>query len=244
MPSWFDTSFAWIGLAGAVVLLLLLFGTDALRSDRARSRWRDLTWLSWAGATAYLLHNAEEYGLDLLGHTYAFPTSVCGLFGFRVGVDCPVPPTFFTLVNVPTFWLSGPVAALLSRRHPLVGLAIYSVISVNFAAHVISGLVTGTVYNPGWLTAVLLFLPLTLWTTHTLLRTGELTHGGLVFLVGWGVILHATLAASLLPLMKGLVENALPAIVIQVLDAMLLIVVPLVAERWRGGILLRARSHS
>lgn len=77
-----NTSFPWLGLAGAIVLLLLLFGSNILRSDKAVSRWRDLTWLSWAGATAYLIHNVEEYGIDLFGRTYAFPMSMCQLFGF------------------------------------------------------------------------------------------------------------------------------------------------------------------
>ena len=235
---WLNTSFPWIGLAGAVVLLFLLFATNVLRRDLAVSRWRDLNWLSWAGATAYLLHNFEEYGIDLHGQTYALPTSVCGLFGFQIGSDCPVPPEFFTLVNVPMFWVAGPLAALLSKRHPLVGLTMYSVISVNFAAHIISGIVTGTIYNPGWLTAVLLFLPLTVWMAHALFGKRKLSYYTLVYLLGWGVTLHVILAGSLIPVMKGLIADPIPAMMIQVVNAALLIVAPLLAERWCGGSLL------
>jgi hypothetical protein len=63
--------------------------------------------------------------------------------------DCPIPPLFFTAVNVPMFWLVGPLAALLSPRHPLIGLTLYGVISVNAIVHVVSGLATGAFYNPG-----------------------------------------------------------------------------------------------
>ncbi|WP_425113842.1 HXXEE domain-containing protein [Bradyrhizobium sp.] len=46
------------------------------------------------------------------------------------------------------------MAAVLSRRHPLVGLSLYGVIFVNALVHVIAGLARKAIYNPGWLTAV------------------------------------------------------------------------------------------
>lgn len=49
---WLNTAFPWIGLAGAAVLLLLLFASSLLRSDAHISQWRDPTWLSWAGVAA------------------------------------------------------------------------------------------------------------------------------------------------------------------------------------------------
>ena len=226
-------------MAGAIALLLLLFGANVLRSDNAISRWRDLTWLSWAGTAAYLMHNVEEYGIDLFGRMYAFPTSMCQLFGFADATHCPVPPGFFTAVNVPMFWVAAPVAALLSRRHPLVGLAIYGVMIVNVVAHVIGGIVAGTIYNPGWLSAILLFLPLTIWMVHTLFGRGRFRYGAWAFLVGWGAVLHLVLAGSVVPLMKGLISTPMPAIVVQVVNAGLLIVIPWLAERWRGGFLIR-----
>ena len=231
--------FPWLGLIGAALLLPLLLGSDVLRSDKAISRWRDLTWLSWAGATAYLIHNVEEYGIDLFGRKYAFPTSMCQLFGFQDAAHCPVPPAFFTAVNVPMFWFAAPIAALLSRRHPLVGLAVYGVMLVNVVAHVISGIVAGSIYNPGWLTAIFLFLPLIVWMVHALFGRGGFRYAAGVFLIGWGVVLHLILAGSVVPLMKGLISTPIPAIVIQVVNAGLLIVVPWLAERWRGGVLIR-----
>jgi hypothetical protein len=235
----FNTAFPWIGLVGAFVLLFLLFATNMLQADRSLSRWRDLTWLSWAGATAYLLHNVEEYGVDLFGRAYAFPTEMCGLFGFQDLAACPVPPEFFTAVNVPMFWIGAPLAALLSRRHPLVGLAIYSVTSVNLVAHVVGGAITGTIYNPGWLTALALFLPLTSWTAHVVLGGKRLSGSAMIYLAGWGVALHLILLGSLFPLMTGLVKSSVPSIGVQVLNAALLVIAPYLAERWRCGALLR-----
>lgn len=68
--SWFDSNFQWIGSAVAIVLLVLLFCTNHLRADLSRSRWHDYTWLSWMGMAAYLLHNVEEYGIDMYGRLH------------------------------------------------------------------------------------------------------------------------------------------------------------------------------
>jgi hypothetical protein len=240
--SWFETSFPWIGLVGAVVLLVLMFGTDVLRSDTSVSRWRDLVWLSWAAAVAYLLHNVEEYGIDLWGQTYAFPGDACAIFGHLPYPDCPVPPLFFLAVNVPMFWFVGPVAALLSRRHPLVGLALYGVIFVNALVHVIAGLVTGAIYNPGWLTAVFIFLPLCAWVAYALFGENGLSYRALAFLVGWGVVVHVVLAGSVALLMRGVVSDPEPAELIQIVNAALLLLAPWLVERWRGGAILRSRT--
>jgi len=239
---WLSTAFPWIGLIAAAALLVLLFGTDTLRSNPEISRWRDLVWLSWVATAVYLLHNVEEYGIDLLGRTYAFPTTSCAMFGKLPYPDCPVPPLFFVSVNVPMFWFVGPIAALLSRRHPLVGLTLYGVIFINAVGHIVSGLVTGTFYNPGLLTALLLFLPLSVWVAYALFGRNGLSYKALTFLIAWGIVAHAILAISIVPLMRGAIASAKPAVLMQLANAALLLVVPLLAERWRGGIILTARD--
>ncbi len=236
-----NTAFPWFGLAGALVLLPLLFLTNSLRSDVSVSRWRDLTWLSWIGATAYLLHNVEEYGIDLLGQTYAFPKFFCGIFGFAAPYPtCPVEPAVFTAVNVPMFWLAAPIAALLSKRHLVVGLTIYSVIAVNMVSHIVEGVVSGTFYNPGFLTALVLFLPLTVWVIYALFVTGPLSYRTLAYMIGWGVALHLILMAGMLPVIKGDLHDETPAIIVQLANAALLIFVPWLFERGLGGAVFRS----
>jgi len=237
-----NISFPWIGLAMALALLVLLFTTDVLRSDRSVGRWHDLTWLSWVGVTAYLLHNVEEYGVDLYGQFHAFPASMCSVLGFHVFSQCPVPAAFFTLVNVPMFWFSAPIGAIMSSRHPLAGLAIYGVMAINVVAHVAGGIVTGSIYNPGWLTAVFLFLPLTVWMIYSQFVQGRLAWAALVFTFGLGVFLHMVLLGSVLPLVKGWVQTPVPAMLAQVINAVLFIVIPVVAERWHHGKLVQPRS--
>lgn len=227
---WFIISFGWIGLVAALVLLALLFSTDRLRTDTSISRWRDLTWLSWAAVAAYLLHNAEEYAIDLYGQLYAFPAAMCANFGYGPYPDCPVPPLFFTAVNVPMFWLAGPIAALLSRRHPLTGLTLYSVISINAAVHIVGALAAGS-YNPGLLTAVLFFVPLSAWVGYALFGKNGLSYKAMAFLVILGVAAHATLAGSIFALRTGAI-GATTAAALQCLNAALLLGAPWFAERF------------
>jgi hypothetical protein len=235
--TWFDLAFPWVGLVGALVLLALLFGSELLRSDPASSRWRDRVWLSWMAVVVYLLHNVEEYGVDLLGQSHAFPAALCANLGFPTLPDCPVHPSFFLAVNIPLFWVVGPIAALLSRRHPLVGLALYSVIFTNGLVHVLAALLTGQPYNPGLLTAVVLFLPLSAWVAYTCFGGNGLSYRALAFLIVWGVVLHIILAGPLMLSVRGVISNTL-TVWLQILNAALLLLVNSLGERWRGGALL------
>ena len=103
--SWLDLAFPWIGLVFAGLLLALLFGTDLLRSQPSSSPWRDPVWLSWMAAVAYLLHNGEEYGVDLLGHQHSFPDALCAFMKLPAYPDCPIPPAFYLAVNLSLFWI-------------------------------------------------------------------------------------------------------------------------------------------
>lgn len=237
--SWFDLAFPWIGGAAAVVLLVVLFGTNALRSESRLSRWRDPVWMSWMATVAYLLHNVEEYGMDVLGNAHAFPDALCANLQLPPFPECPVPPTFFLAVNIPLFWVVGPLAALLSRRHRLVGLSLYSVISINALAHVGGVLRTGELYNPGLFTALVVFLPLTVWTGRAFFGRDGLSHKAMAWLLACGVLGHAVLATALVMFLSGIISESV-LIVSQIANGGLLLLLTWSAERWRGGAWVRS----
>jgi hypothetical protein len=237
---WFDLAFPWIGLGAALVLLALLFGSKLLRSDPASSRWRDLVWLSWMAVVAYLLHNVEEYGVDLLGQRHAFPGALCASLGLGPYPGCSIHPSFFLAVNIPLFWVTAPLAALLSRRHPLIGLSLYSVVIINALIHIQRAIVTGS-YNPGLLTAVVVFLPLSIWVGHACFGRGGLGYKAMALLIVWGVVLHVILAVPMLLFARGAISNTV-LVWPQILNAALLLLVTWLGERWRGGALLRTAS--
>ena len=170
----------------AALLLALLLTTDALRSDLTVSRWRDLVWLAWLGTLAYLIHQFEEHGIDALGATYAFRAEMCRNFGFPDVQACPIPFSLVTAVNIIVAWLFGPATALLGRRRPEPALAFFAVPFVNTLMHVGPAVAQGA-YNAGLVTAIAIFLPLSLWAFRVALSRYRL---------GWRAVI-ATIAAGI-----------------------------------------------
>lgn len=199
----FDHVWPYMGL-GAALLLALLLTTDILRSDRSVSRWQDLVWLAWAGTLAYLLHQFEEHGIDAEGAPYAFRGFMCATLGFPDAGTCPVPLSYITSVNIAAVWLAGPAAALLGRRWPALALSYFSIPCVNFLGHTVPLLTSGT-YNPGVLTAILVFLPLSLWAFRVALVRYRLGWSAVLATVFAGVVLHAILLLSVKAYIAGLI---------------------------------------
>jgi hypothetical protein len=234
--NWIDLNFPWIGSTAAAVVLILLFSTNRLRSDLNQSRWRDLSWLSWLAVAIYLIHNVEEYGVDLLGQFHAFPYSMCATLGQLPYPFCPIPAPFYLAVNLPLFWVGAPVAAILSRCHPIIGLSVYGVIFVNALTHL--GAFVRAGYNPGVLTALILFLPISFWVARVCFGKRGLPYGGLAFIVADGLLLHVVLIGSTMLFLHNLIgRSALTGI--QILNAILFFVFAWIAERWRSGIFVR-----
>ncbi len=235
--SWIDLNFPWLGSVGAAVVLVLLFATNKLRGDLKKSRWKDHIWLSWLAVAIYLIHNVEEYGVDLLGQLHAFPNSMCTMLGLSAFPSCPIPTQFFLAVNLPLFWVGAPIAAFMSRRHPILGLSLYGVIFVNALVHLGSALHSG--YNPGALTSLILFLPSSFWVAKTCFGKQGLSYGALVFIVADGVLLHMILMSSTMLFLRGsIAPSVLTAI--QILNAISYFLLAWIAEKWRGGVLVHS----
>ena len=230
--SWFDIAWPWIGSVAAAILLILLFGTDKLRSNMRLRRWRDPVWLSWVPVPVYMLHNVEEYGIDLLGRRHYFPDTLCTTLGLAPYPACPVPPLFFLAVNIPLIWIAAPVAALLSRRHPLVGFTFYGLLITNGLTHIVP-LILGRGYNSGFLTAIILFVPLFFWAAHAGFGPCRISYKGIAVLIAAGVMVHAVLMASLLSFIHGVI-GAGNLVLLQIMNAGLFLLIPWLSERVLG----------
>lgn len=220
----------YMGL-GAALLLVLLLATDALRSDRSVSRWQDLVWLAWAGTWIYLVHQFEEHGIDAEGAHYAFRAFMCATVGFPDATTCPVPFSFITSVNVAAVWLAGPAAALLGRRWPALALSFFAIPFTNAIAHLAPAIAEGA-YNPGVVTSILLFLPLSLWAFHVARGRERLGWTAVIATIAAGFVLHAILMGSLLAYLRGLIgSDVLDAI--QYLNPAIAGLIVFAATRWR-----------
>lgn len=203
MFTWFDLAWPWIGLVFAIALVILLLGTNMLRGDRSLPRWRDLRWLSFLAVAVYLVHNVEEYGIAADGVLHAFPDSLCGVLGQPDYPGCGIPPVFYLFVNLPLVWLAGPIAAVLSKRRPLAGLTLWGVIGVNAIVHIVPAVLRRE-YDPGLVTAVVLFVPLTALVAVAVLGPrGRYRRPAAAVLLGAGALAHAVLAGSLLAYLSG-----------------------------------------
>jgi hypothetical protein len=222
----------WLGLGlAAAVIGGLLFGD--LRGQRTVPRTRDMVWLAWAATAAYLIHQFEEHGIDARGAPYAFRGALCARFDRADAIACSIPEAFITAVNIPVVWLAGPISALLGRRWPVIALSYFSVPAVNAVAHIGPALVSGN-YNPGLVTALLLFAPLSLWTFRIALRRPDLGVRAVAATLLAGVLLHAVLMLSLKAYLAGAIgKTALIAIQIVNPAIPMLLVATIVLRRPR-----------
>jgi hypothetical protein len=165
-----------------------------------------------------------------------FPISCALCWLNRLYPSCPIPAPFYLAVNLPLFWVVAPIAAILSRRHPILGLSVYGVIFVNALTHL--GAFVRSGYNPGMLTALILFLPVSFWVARVCFGKHGLPYGVLAFIVADGVFLHVVLMVSTMLFLHGRIDRVVLT-GIQILNAILFFVFAWVAERWRSGIFVR-----
>ena len=178
-----------VGLLGAAILL------GWPRRAGALSRWRDPAWLVCWMLPVYMLHQFEEHGVDFLGERYHFIDDLCLSLGHADLAQCPANPAFILAVNVGV-WVSGVFAILERRRNLMVGACALGLPFVNALAHLGQALYRGS-YNSGLLSAVVLFLPLVIWTLLQLWRAHVLDAKRLGVVVASGLLMHVVLIASL-----------------------------------------------
>jgi hypothetical protein len=119
---WFYTVWPFIGVGGAIVMVAILLMTDTFRGNTTVSRWRDPVWLAWLAVPLYWIHQFEEYSLPVLGFDYSIQEMICKNLGFPPYPDCPIPLSFYPVVNIALMWFGAPLAAYFCRRNVLIGL--------------------------------------------------------------------------------------------------------------------------
>ncbi|WP_052367800.1 HXXEE domain-containing protein [Haloferax sp. ATB1] len=231
MPfTWFDLHWPWIGLGLSVILLVLLFATDLFRSEPNTSRWRDPVWLAWLAPASYMIHQFEEYGIDALGRTFAFPDLLCASFGMAPYPECSVPTATFVAINISIIWGAGLVCGLLSWKHPLVGLSVYAIHGTNSLSHLELAVVTET-YNPGSVTSAVILLPLFSWVAYAMSDREDVGKSGIATLFGAGILYTVVLLGSLRLFANGVISGDV-VVAIQVVNPVVVIAIPWLKENW------------
>lgn len=202
-----NVAWPWVGLGMAIVILFVLFRTDVLRSTDG-SRWKDAVWLAWLAVPVYMLHQFEEYALHMTDWNYAmveFFYSDTALFA-KMGLEMNLPLAHFPLVNIVFVWFGLPVAAMICRKNPVIGLASYGFIIANALMHVASGTVIGMSLseNAGFFTGLFLFIPLAVWVIITMHKIYKLPKKAIIISMVSGILCHISLFGCILFGLLGL----------------------------------------
>ncbi|MFM9970479.1 MAG: HXXEE domain-containing protein [Burkholderiales bacterium] len=191
--AWLHANWMNLGLAGAGFAML---GALAFR-DPATSWWRDTRSLNLLMVIAYLIHQFEEHGIDATGAHYAFMavanSQIGGLVGCAPQSECPLNAENIFYVNTILVWLFLLAVMLVdNRRHVFANLCAPALLLVNALAHLQAVAVHGA-YNPGVLTAIALFIPLSLHRYRVMLRDEGVGYGWLTASLVWAILGHALL---------------------------------------------------
>ena len=205
--NWFYTVWPFIGLGGAIVMVPILLMTDTFRGNTAVSRWRDVVWLGWLATPLYLAHQFEEYSLPVLGFDYSIQEMICKNLGFAPYPECPIPLSFYPLVNIALMWFGAPLAAYLGRRNVLIGLSFWGLIFANGLLHTAGGILQGG-YNTGLWSSVFLFIPLSIWVIYACAIRGPYSGKVVGVAFGAGAVTHVLLFTGYGLYKNGVMGNA------------------------------------
>ncbi|MCC8015450.1 MAG: HXXEE domain-containing protein [Eubacterium sp.] len=223
MLALFHTNWPWMGLGMAIVLVILLFFTNLLRSDTSVSRWRDPKWCAWFGTCAYMLHNFEEYGIDLFGNTYEFPNLMDRMMGIQP------PAAFYTAVNVGAVWFASTfLAKNAGKNHPVISMSMMGLLLTNALSHLIP-LFTGT-YTAGVFIGIVVFIPASIWFYYVLVIKGEFSGYTLAASLIVPFIIQSVLMMSIL-LYRSSVLGDVGMVIIQIINAALFVALAYGAEK-------------
>lgn len=199
-PMWLLLGWPFVGVA----LSLAVLGWLLLRPMPGpwAARLRDPHWLIWLYAPVYAIHQFEEHGYDIFGRRFHFQVSLCQQLGFAEPMGCPADGAFILAVNVPAIWFAGLLATRMLPGREMAGMALWSLPFANTFAHLVPWIRSGH-YNPGVVTSILLFLPLSLWAFRCFWRAGLLDGPRLAVALITGFVQHAILLGSLQGVIHG-----------------------------------------
>ena len=187
-----------IGTYAAPLVLFVFFST---RIEKTKSVLIDIKLMSVLFLVAYVIHQFEEHWVDLLGEQYAFYSDVNQLIlsalNAKASTIMPLSPEAIYVINTSLVWLVGILAIWRSPKHLFPSLAMAGITLVNGMSHVGLGIAKQS-YNPGLLTAVVIFLPLAIaFYRAVLIKTADIKFQVIVSVI-WAVLAHAIMVSGLL----------------------------------------------
>ncbi|MEM9742488.1 MAG: HXXEE domain-containing protein [Pseudomonadota bacterium] len=181
----------WMKL-GVFMAPFLLFAMFVFDTRRPLALFRDASFLAILMLVAYIVHQAEEHWVDLTGQSYAFHAYVNHMLADVLGATQEteyLTETGVFVVNTSLVWLVGSLAILLGRGQLFPVLCMAALILVNGVSHTAAAFLSGE-YNPGLVTAVFPFLPLSVWVFWLFWK---MNYDIVLASVGWAMAAHGLL---------------------------------------------------
>ncbi|MEO0550235.1 MAG: HXXEE domain-containing protein [Pseudomonadota bacterium] len=184
---------------GTFMAPFLLFVAFAFMPPKDKDTGFDLRIATLFLLVAYIVHQFEEHWIDLFGNVYAFHKSVnelvLGLLGAPEGSIGPLTREGVFVINTSLVWLVACLGIWSAPRHAFPALAMMGIVLVNAIAHILNG-VAG--YNPGLLTSVIVFLPLSGFFYFKSIRSGAANRKEVFASLVWAVIAHVLMAGGMI----------------------------------------------
>jgi hypothetical protein len=175
---WFDLGIVLAVVVGAFLLI---------------NHPNGLTLLLWLSLITLFLHQFEEYRYP--GYFPGMMNSV--MFSSQQPDRYPLNAQTALIVNVIVGWLFYFIAAVFSEKAIWLGIATVLVSVGNFFAHTFLFNIKGkTIYNPGMLTAIVLFLPLSVYFFSSVIQ------GNVASTIDWGIGILLGIALNAIGILK------------------------------------------
>ncbi|MEM1337190.1 MAG: HXXEE domain-containing protein [Bacteroidota bacterium] len=148
---------------GVYAIPFLGIGIFAFKRNQEKERLNEEPrFLAMLMLLIYIVHQFEEHWIDLYGNTYAFyafnNNFILDKLGEPDSIILPLTKESVFVINTSLVWLTGLLAIAKSPRHLFPFFAMAGIIVINGLVHSIAAVVTFS-YNPGLLSALVIFLP-------------------------------------------------------------------------------------
>ena len=187
-----------IGIYAVPFILFIFFSS---RTEQTEEVLSDTKLISVLLLLAYIIHQFEEHWIDIFGNKYAFYEYFNTLFLTVLGAqDSSViilSREAIFLINTSLVWLVGVIAIWRSPKHLFPLLAMNGIVLVNAISHILPGIFQKS-YNPGLLTAIVIFLPLAIAFYRKVLFTKQYAKSQVIASIVWAILAHVILITGLL----------------------------------------------
>ncbi|MEO0329790.1 MAG: HXXEE domain-containing protein [Pseudomonadota bacterium] len=187
-----------LGTFMAPFILLVAF---SFRLEPTVAPKTNVRFLSLIMLVAYIAHQFEEHWIDLYGNTFAFKTYLNSMLlsqlGATDGAVILLSDAGIFMINTSLVWLLASLAICLGSRNIFPALCMTAIILVNAFSHIIAS-ISSLNYNPGVLTAIVIFIPTGVLIYAWFLQSKTASLPAVGASIVWGILAHIFMVSGII----------------------------------------------